>query len=69
MDGISRLHVVYRSLSERVSEYTQPKPGATDHSVRTDETSSVIEANGQTANIAGSVRVWICTSPHKARVE
>ena len=41
-------------LGARVSEYTQPEPGGTDHCVRTDDLTFTIERADQTANIAGS---------------
>jgi hypothetical protein len=41
-------------MGPRVSEYTKPEPGGTDHCVRTDDLSFTIESEGRVANIAGS---------------
>jgi hypothetical protein len=41
-------------MGARVSEYTKPEPGGTDHCVRTDDLSFMIESEGRVANIAGS---------------
>lgn len=41
-------------MGARVSEYTKPEPGGTDHCVRTDDLTFTIESGGQVANVAGS---------------
>jgi hypothetical protein len=41
-------------IGARVSEYTKPEPGGTDHCVRTDDLTFTIECEGRVANIAGS---------------
>ena len=42
-------------MGARVSEYTQPEPGATDHCVRTDDITFVVDRDGQKVNFAGSM--------------
>ena len=42
-------------IRARVSEYTEPEPGATDHCVKTDDLMFTIEMDGHTANVAGSI--------------
>jgi hypothetical protein len=41
-------------MGARVSEYTAPEPGGTDHCVRTDDATFTIESGGQVANVSGS---------------
>ena len=41
-------------MGARVSEYTKPEPGGTDHCVRTDDLTFTIESEGQVVNVAGS---------------
>ena len=41
-------------MGARVSEYTQPEPGAVDHCVRTDDLTFTIEAGDQTTRVTGS---------------
>ena len=41
-------------MGARVSEYTKPEPGGSDHCVRTDDLTFTIESGGQVANVAGS---------------
>ena len=41
-------------MGARVSEYTKPEPGGTDHCVRTDDLTFTVEAGELTTNVAGS---------------
>ena len=41
-------------MGARVSEYTKPEPGGTDHCVRTDDLTFTLVSGGQVANVAGS---------------
>ena len=41
-------------MGARVSEYTKPEPGGTDHCVRTDDLIFTIESGSQVATVAGS---------------
>ena len=42
-------------MGARVSEYTQPEPGAVDHCVRTDNLTFTIEVGDQATSVTGSV--------------
>jgi hypothetical protein len=41
-------------MGARVSEYTQPEPGATDYCVRMDDLTFFVAIKGQSANVTGS---------------